>query len=118
MKWYSGSTEEYFQNGPFDTRQEAVDALDGEGGWIIEAETYAIAFSAQRLIEDQYFEDNGIFDWDHLEPDRLQGAVEADVELQQLLDDWLDKWRHTFVQPNMFCRHGVAEFIPEDTGND
>ena len=111
MKWYSGSSEEYFRNGPFDTRDEAVDALDGEGGFVIEAEVYPIELSADRLLDHQYFEADDLFDYEHGEPDRKGNFAEADAELQQLLNAWLDKWRDTFVQPNMFCRHSAAEYI-------
>ena len=34
-KWYSGSNEETFSDGPFDTREQAIDALDGYGGYIV-----------------------------------------------------------------------------------
>jgi len=28
-KWYSGSNDEEFSNGPFDTREQAIAELDG-----------------------------------------------------------------------------------------
>jgi hypothetical protein len=31
-KWYSGNNEEYFSLGPFDTRQEAIDAAQDDAG--------------------------------------------------------------------------------------
>lgn len=36
-KWYAGSNEEEFHSGPFDTREQAVLALDDESGYVIEA---------------------------------------------------------------------------------
>lgn len=34
-KWYAGSNEETFSEGPFDTREQAISALDGYGGYVI-----------------------------------------------------------------------------------
>lgn len=121
--WWSGPDDEYYRNGPFATREEALVELDEEGGYIIEAQMNAVTFSADMLINNQYFEDEG-FDFDNCEPDRIGGADAigaADAELQALLDGWLDRWRHTFVAPNMFagsrngeCVAGVAEATPAE----
>ena len=35
--WYAGRSEDEFQSGPFSSREEAVEALEGEPGFIIEA---------------------------------------------------------------------------------
>lgn len=103
--WYSGQDDEFYTNGPFATREEAIEALDGYGGHIIEAAPREVRFSANSLIEHQYFDNDDYFTGEHRGPDRAGGAdvvAQADAELQTLLDDWLDRWRHTFVKPEVF----------------
>lgn len=112
--WWSGSNEEFFSNGPFETRDEAVDALEEERGFVIHALPYALNFSARRLLDDQYFECEDYFSGEHGEADRVgkpEGIAEADAELQSLLDAWVAKWKGTFVAPEMFAASSPAEFI-------
>ena len=112
--WWSGSNEEFFSNGPFATRDEAVDALDEERGYVIEAVPYALKFDASRLLEDQYFECEDYYSGEHGEADRVgkpEEIAEADAELQALIDAWTAKWKHTFVAPEMFASSNPAEFI-------
>jgi len=119
-QWWSGTDDEYFTNGPFDTRKEAIEALDGEGGHIIEAERYPIKFSAKRLIERQYLDCDDYFSGEYAEAARAGSedfVAAADAELQEFLDLWTVKWAASFVQPEMFCRQRNAEYIPED-GDD
>lgn len=122
--WRSGPNNEYYTNGPFADRADAVAALDGERGYIVEAVQGAVRFDAERLINDQYFEDDSNFDFDNMEPDRTGGgdvADAADAELQALLDGWVARWRHTFVTPNMFAATRGEEFVAgvcEDCGQD
>lgn len=114
-KWWSGSNNELYANGPFLTREEAIDALCDEGGFIVEAQQGAVRFSAKRLLDDQYFEDEDGFDFENVEPDRIGNPAEiarADEELQALLDGWVNKWRHTFVTPNLFVAQRNEERIP------
>ena len=105
-QWWSGTSDEWYTNGPFATREEAIAALDGDGGYVIEAKhPDPVSFSASDLIEAQYFEDNDYFDFDHSEPDRKGPADEiavADAELQALLDDWCLRYADTFVRGNLF----------------
>lgn len=109
--WWAGSNDEWFTEGPFDTREEALaegrayaEDHELEGFFIAEARTQEIRFSAKRLIEDQYMELEDAFDFDNgNEPDRLKGAEEADAELQALLDAWCEKHKGTFVQPGVFA---------------
>lgn len=55
-QWWSGSSEEHYRSGPMDSREAAIEALEGEGGWITEAQQKMIAlsdsFDAARFIED------------------------------------------------------------------
>ena len=116
-KWFSGSTDEWFANGPFDTRNEAVHELDGYGGYITEAIPGAVTLNAKRLLDDQYFEADDLFSYeDGPGPDRRGDDSDikaADAELQALLDDWLDRWRHTFVTPTLFAQSRNTEQVPE-----
>ncbi|WP_341207252.1 hypothetical protein [uncultured Sphingomonas sp.] len=105
-QWWSGANDEWYTNGPFATREEAVAALDGDGGYVIEAKhPDPVSFSASALIEAQYLEDNDYFDFDHSEPDRKGPAdkiAAADAELQTMLDDWCSRHADTFVRGNLF----------------
>lgn len=113
--WWAGANEEFFAyGGPFPTRDEAIDAgrdgADGEGFWIVEAVQQEVRFSGEALIEAQYFENDDYFGED-ADPDRLGESSAADAELQALLDVWTEKWRHTFVTPNMFAAQRSLEFV-------
>lgn len=105
-QWWSGPSDEWYVHGPFTTREAAVTALDGEAGYVTEAHPPApIRLSADQLLEDQYFENNDDFDFDHAEPERRGDAASiaaADAALQGLLDRWCDRWGHTFVRGNLF----------------
>jgi hypothetical protein len=116
--WWAGRDEEWFTEGPFKSREEAVEAGEGiaedyglDQFCIIEAVQGAVSFSAERLIEAQYAEDDDNFDYDHSEPGRLGDHAAADAELQALLDAWTDKYRHTFVTPGLFLKQRNREFL-------
>ena len=113
--WYSEPDNEFFANGPFATREEAIGELCGEGGYIIEALKHdAVSFDAQRLIEQQYAEQEDLFDFDHGEPGRRgtkEEIASADAALQAALDAWCATYRHTFEQPNMFAASRGEEWI-------
>jgi len=119
-QWWSGDNDEHFTNGPFETREDAIEALDGDGGYVIEAERHVVTFSAERLINDQYFDCEDYFSGDYSEPARYgseEFVKQADAELQQLLDNWLAKWSVCFVQPEMFCRQRNDEYFHPDNGD-
>jgi len=119
MAWWSGRDEEFFTNGPCDTREQAIEELWGEGGYVIEAETQKVSFQGNRMIADQYMDCEGYFSGEHGEPDRKGDHVAADAELQAFLDDWATRWQDTFVAPEMFAKSSPAEFIPgTETVND
>lgn len=116
-RWWSGSNDEWYTNGPFGSREDAVKALDGAGGFVIEAIKRPVQFSACNLIESQYFEDENYFSGEAGEPDRNGGTdivLAADAELQALLDAWADRWRHTFEEPEMFAATRNGEAISAD----
>lgn len=94
-KWYAGANEEEFHSGPFDTRQEAVDALDGEGGYVIEACKRPMDLASFFEIE-QFL--------DYAEQDAYEMANESgdplfDVptalaqELQRQIQDTIRRWQ-------------------------
>lgn len=95
-KWYSGSTDEQFQHGPFDTREAAVAALDGYYGFVIEAQKTPLQLSEHfdardfiDLAEDNVYDlcnENGdiIFDVSNKAATDLQTAVRAAI----------DQWQH------------------------
>lgn len=119
--WWSGSDDEFYTNGPFSTKEEAVAELDGHGGYVVEAVRGRVEFSATRLIDQQYFDDDDYFSGEHGEPDRVGDGeliAQADAELQAALDAWLVKWRRTFVVPEMFANSRNHESIPVDYTSD
>jgi len=113
--WWAGRQNDYFTEGPFDTRDEAVDvgrdSFDDDF-YIIEAETHSVRFDAQRLINDQYVENDNLFDYENCEPERLGDSASADAELQALLDAWLEKHEATFNTPNIFAWSKNEEYFP------
>ena len=115
--WWAGSSEEWYQVGPCTSREEAIEEGrayfdDGEGFHICEAKQHQLKFDARTLIDSQYFENEDYFTYDDgSDPDRLEGSDQADLELQRLLDDWLDRHRKTFVQPTIFAWTKNKEFI-------
>ncbi len=115
-QWWAGSNDEHYTNGPFECREHAVEALDGYGGFIVEAVQLDVQFSADQLIDAQYFDDDDYFSGEYGEPDR-NGDVDtikaADAELQALLDGWLAKWGHTFVKPEMFAQTRNGQAVPK-----
>jgi hypothetical protein len=114
-QWFSGANDEWYSNGPFDTRDEAIEALEGEGGFIIEAQKQRVRFTASGLIDDQYYDADDLFSYDHGdEHDRIGGAdliAAADAELQALLDAWTARWQHTFAAPTIFAATRNAEQV-------
>lgn len=113
--WWAGRFNDYFTEGPFETRDEAFEAARDafeDDFYITQAETCSIHFSASRLIDDQYVENDDLFDCEHGEPDRLGGSAAADAELQALLDAWLEKHEATFATPNIFAWARNEEYFP------
>jgi hypothetical protein len=116
--WWAGRNEEWFTVGPEDSRSDVVEIaqgeFDGEPFYIIEAQRGALTLNAERLLNEQYFEADDLFDFEHSEPDRCGGADQiaaADAELQALLDGWCDRWRHTFTTPTLFAASRNREHI-------
>jgi len=122
-QWWAGNNDEWYGSGPHASREEAI--AEGRTCYgpedtlhIIEAVRHDVRFTGSRLIEDQYFEADDLFDFDNTEPDRVGGADEiaaADDELQALLDAWTARWRHTFADPTIFAASRNHEVLPGET---
>lgn len=96
-KWYAGSNEEEFHSGPFDTREEAVYALDGEGGFIIEAhkhlESLASYFDAHRFLEDA---EDSAYDMANPDGGPLFDATGAQIiDLEKRVREAIDQWQES-----------------------
>jgi len=96
-KWYAGSNEEEFHSGPFDSREEAIDALDGYGGFIIEAHKADIQlasyFDAVEFIENA--EENG---YEFSSPDGeylFDVSTHQLLHLQEMVKDAISEWQKT-----------------------
>ena len=122
-KWYSGENEEEFSGGPFDTRDEAIDALDGYGGYIVLARKVPLQlskhFDATLFLEGaeddvcDLCNENGdpIFDMSKEQSEDLQARVRAAI------DAWQYAHNLTFV-PWFFSESKLLERIPGDHGED
>lgn len=107
-QWWAGTNDEWFTIGPLPSREgviaEARHQLPGESFHICRAALQQVSFSAERMIEDQYFEQEDLFSYeDGNDPDRVGDHAAADAELQAFLDDWTERYRHTFVRPTLFA---------------
>lgn len=115
-KWYSGSNEEEFHHGPFETREEAVEALEGCRGFVIEAKKQQLQLSEHfnardfiDLAEDNVYDlsnENGdiIFDISNTDATVLQTVV------RKAIDQWQRK-RNLVFQPWVFSQSRNLESI-------
>jgi hypothetical protein len=128
--WWAGRDEEWMTVGPVSTRENAIaqardDIGEGEGDFtIMEACMHAISLDAASILDNAYndWADNGdLFSSEHNAPEP-QGTKEeqkaAEIELQVLLDAWVDKHRHTFPTPNMFAATRNQEWISNTVDPD
>lgn len=118
-KWYSGSDEEQFSGGPFDTREQAIADLDGYGGYVILARKVPLRL-AEYFDVDTFLEnaeevaydacnENGdpVFDVSKEQSEDLQARIRAVIEA------WQYAHNLTFV-PWAFTSSKNLERIPED----
>jgi hypothetical protein len=114
--WWASRDADFYTCGPAPTREviilEGRDDFDGEGFHIIEAGTQPLTFSASRLIDDQYFEQDELFSIEGDGADRRGNSAAADAELQEMLDAWLVRHADTFVSPTIFAWSRNEELIP------
>lgn len=95
FKWYSGPDDEMYSNGPFDTRDQAVAALDGYGGYVIMARKVPLRLShhfdagnfleqAEEAVWDMANEDGDpLFDITSDQQADLEARVRAAIEAWQ-----------------------------------
>jgi hypothetical protein len=110
--WWAGRDEEWMQVGPCATREDAIhEGLDyfDDDFVVLEAKKAEIGLSATIMLDHAYecwADDDCLFS-SEFDPPEPRGSVEdqraAEAELQALLDNWVDKWRHTLPTPNMFA---------------
>ena len=118
-KWYSGSNDEVFYNGPFDTRERAVAELDGYGGFVIEARKDDLQLSshfhigvlldaAEDDVVDLSDEDGSpIFDVSSDQEADLQARVRATI------DAWQDAHGLKFVPWRFTEQRNLERVLPE-----
>lgn len=118
--WYAGSNSEWYEVGPYESREVAIAQARAHFGadfafHIVEAQTGAVHMTAESVILNFLEGEAGdLFDAEHQEADRAGSGTEieaADLELQARLDEWLDRWRHTFAKPNIFAATRNEEVI-------
>ena len=119
-KWYSGDNDEAFCGGPFDTREQAIAALDGYGGYVIEAQKTDLRlsdmFDAEEFLEaaeerayDLCNEDGDpIFDVSEDQEKDLRARVRATI------DAWQDDHGLKFV-PWRFTDQRNLERVESDS---
>ena len=94
-KWYSGPDGETFTSGPFNTREQAIAELDGEGGYVILARKVPLRLSgyfdvdtfleqAEESAYDMANEDGDpLFDVTKDQQEDLQARVRTAIEAWQ-----------------------------------
>lgn len=118
-KWYSGSNEEQFSGGPFDTREEAIADLDGYGGYIVLARKVPLRLSGYFDV-DTFLEqaEEAAYDLCNESGDTLFDlSKEQSEDLQARIRTAIEAWQYahnlTFV-PWAFTGSKNLERIPED----
>lgn len=103
-KWYAGSNEETFGHGPFDTREQAIEELDGYGGYVVMARKVPLRlssyFDVDRLLENA---EETAYDMANEDGDPLFDVTdEQEADLQARVRAAIDAWQYA---------HGLT-FIP------
>lgn len=117
-KYYLSEDEEHFSVGPYDTRQEAIDAAPEELGhlesgskfWVGVSTDPGVAIGARLFLDalQSYVEDNAPLDVDA----EFEITDEARDDLDRLLRDWA---RRNDVRPNWWNIEYVTEHVlPEE----
>lgn len=135
-QWWASRDEEFYTEGPFRFRTDAIDAGreefgdDGHPFVIAEVTPAVLRLDAVRLLDAQYFEQDDLFDHEHCSPDWTKRHNDPEVTaataaLQAALDGWLAEYGHLLHQPNIFAATHSSEWFPpsyteedDDDGED
>jgi hypothetical protein len=113
--WWAGSDEEYMNiGGPFDTREQAIEAgradRCGEQFYILRAALESWAAPDASWVVDQFVEDNiDAFyegDWPGFDGGE-EAAKAAEADLQKVLNDWFE--RHKGILPPTTAFDGTSD---------
>jgi hypothetical protein len=121
FKWWASENEEWYSVGPCATREEAIAEARSRYGadvrlYVVEGAPQALQPPTAEEVILAYLEGSAQdgFDAEHRECDREGGTDQvkaADEELQELLNGWHSRWRHTFSTPNLFAQIRSEEVI-------
>lgn len=117
--WYAGQDEEYM-TGPFDTREAAIEALDGEGGHITEARQVSLRLSrfvnVDRMVEDalEAMDEDWSYDSYVVEQTQESGPVQQlEPLILQVIEDWQTLNKVKFM-PYLFTHQRNGDWIKPD----
>ncbi len=117
--WYAGLTEEYMNiGGPFETREEAIDAgrheMCGDSFYICEAALYGWRAPDADSVMDAWIEDHDELWWED-GFSGFDGKADAEVcaaeDLQAVLNEWLQRHRSMLPTATAFCFEANGEWI-------
>lgn len=121
-QWWASRDEEYCTEGPFRCRDDAIDAGREEWGYdgfyVMEVTPQVLRLDALKLLDNQYFDADDLFDIDHVDPDWVRSVPKEErdravLDLQALLNEWVEKNGHMLHQPNLFAEtHSTEWFEP------
>jgi len=119
-QWWSGTNAEWYTDW-HDTRDEAIESLNGEGGYIIEGRRDPVSLSAYfdaddfltRADEDLSDSDIGHPDGDVLFECTPEQERDLEGRVRAAIDAWQEANDLKFV-PAMFTVSRNAQYIPKD----
>ena len=119
-KWWSGTNEEWYTQS-HETREEAIQSLEGEGGYIIEARQDPVPLSGYFRADDfleHADETLSGSDLGHPEGDALfecspEQAADLEKRVRSAIDAWQEANGLKFV-PAMFTASRNAEYVEPD----
>jgi hypothetical protein len=116
--WYISRTEEWFSEGPLDSREEAiregVAQFDGEPFWIGKREDYA-PFQRDWLDEALELETNDVYDECGSDAsDQWPSRVSHDGEYHQANEEIRAILLRIYGKPSVFKVEDAEQIVPED----
>lgn len=119
-KWYSGSSEEVFTNGPFETRDEAAQNLEGFGGFVIEAYKSPLHLSnhfyAESLLEDAEEDVSELADEDGslIFLTTKEQEIDLQAKVRAAIDEWQKAHGLTFIPWCFSSSRNLERIEPEE----